>query len=32
MQGCGTGSMKGIIPRAMQQVGTYKTELEAKGN
>ena len=31
MQGSGTGSMRGIIPRAMQQVGVYKTELEAKG-
>ena len=31
MQGCGSGHMKGIIPRAMQQVGVYKTELETKG-
>ena len=31
MQGSGNGSMRGIIPRAMQQVGVYKTELEAKG-
>jgi kinesin family protein C1 len=31
MQGSGTGSMRGIIPRAMQQVGVYKNELEAKG-
>jgi kinesin family protein C1 len=31
MTGSGTGSMRGIIPRAMQQVGTYKTELECKG-
>jgi kinesin family member C1 len=31
MQGSGTGSMRGIIPRAMQQVGLYKTELEEKG-
>ena len=31
MQGSGTGSMRGIIPRAMQQVGQYKNELEAKG-
>lgn len=31
MQGSGTGNMRGIIPRAMQQVGMYKTELEAKG-
>lgn len=31
MQGCGNGSMRGIIPRAMQQVGQYKRELECKG-
>ena len=31
MQGCGDGNMRGIIPRAMQQVGVYKNELEAKG-
>lgn len=31
MQGSGTGSMRGVIPRAMQQVGIYKKELEAKG-
>lgn len=31
MQGSGTGPMRGIIPRAMQQVGLYKNELEAKG-
>lgn len=31
MQGSGNGSMRGIIPRAMQQVGMYKNELEAKG-
>jgi len=31
MQGSGNGSMRGIIPRAMQQVGVYKTELESKG-
>lgn len=31
MQGSGTGSMRGVIPRAMQQVGLYKKELEAKG-
>jgi kinesin family protein C1 len=31
MQGSGTGSMRGIIPRAMQQVGLYKNELECKG-
>ena len=31
MQGSGSGSMRGIIPRAMQQVGMYKTALEGKG-
>jgi hypothetical protein len=31
MQGSGDGPMRGIIPRAMQQVGTYKTALETKG-
>lgn len=31
MAGSGTGSMRGIIPRAIQQVGAYKTELESKG-
>jgi len=31
MQGSGNGSMRGVIPRAMEQVGIYKTELEAKG-
>ena len=31
MQGSGDGPMRGIIPRAMQQVGAYKTALEAKG-
>ena len=31
MQGSGNGSMRGIIPRAMQQVGLYKIELESKG-
>lgn len=31
MQGSGNGSMRGVIPRAMQQVGHYKNELEAKG-
>ena len=31
MAGSGTGSMRGIIPRAIQQVGAYKTELEGKG-
>jgi len=31
MQGSGTGQMRGIIPRAIEQVGKYKTELEADG-
>jgi kinesin family protein C1 len=31
MQGSGSGSMRGIISRAMEQVGRYKTELESKG-
>jgi kinesin family member C1 len=31
MQGVGNGSMRGIIPRAIEQVGAYKTELESKG-
>lgn len=31
MQGSGDGPMRGIIPRAMQQVAMYKTELEEKG-
>lgn len=31
MQGSGEGPMRGIIPRAMQQVALYKTELEEKG-
>eukprot|EP01034_Spumella_vulgaris_P027259 gene27259-33953_t len=31
MQGSGTDTMRGIIPRAMEQVGLYKTELEGKG-
>ena len=31
MQGSGDGAMRGIIPRAMQQVGRYKLELESKG-
>lgn len=31
MQGSGNGSMRGIIPRAMEQVGQYKLELEKKG-
>ena len=31
MQGSGDGPMRGIIPRAMQQVGQYKTDLEGQG-
>jgi kinesin family member C1 len=31
MQGSGNGSMRGIIPRAMEQIGKYKTELESRG-
>ena len=31
MSGSGNGSMRGIIPRAIEQVGSYKTALEAKG-
>lgn len=31
MNGSGEGSMRGIIPRAMEQVGAYKKELQAKG-
>lgn len=31
MQGSGTGQMKGIIPRAIAQVGDYKNELERDG-
>jgi kinesin family protein C1 len=31
MSGSGKGSMRGIIPRAIEQVGAYKTALEAKG-
>jgi len=31
MQGSGQGPMRGIIPRAMEQVGAYKTELQAQG-
>jgi len=31
MQGSGNGAMRGIIPRAMEQVGLYKTQLEKKG-
>eukprot|EP01041_Mallomonas_annulata_P000865 gene865-1687_t len=31
MQGSGAGPMRGIIPRAIQQVGMYKIEQERKG-
>ena len=31
MQGSGDGPMRGIIPRAMEQVGLYKSELEGQG-
>jgi kinesin family protein C1 len=31
MQGSGLGQMRGIIPRAIEQVGEYKNELEAQG-
>jgi kinesin family protein C1 len=31
MQGAGCGALRGIIPRAMEQVGMYKLELEKKG-
>lgn len=31
MQGSGDGPMRGIIPRAIQQVGAYKLQLEEKG-
>jgi len=31
MQGFGTGQMRGIIPRAIEQVGTYKKQLERDG-
>ena len=31
MQGFGNGSMRGLISRAMEQVGSYKNELETKG-
>lgn len=31
MQGSGNGSMRGIIPRAMQQAGEYKKEQETRG-
>ena len=31
MQGSGDGAMRGIIPRAIQQVGMYKLQLEEKG-
>ncbi|CAN0070497.1 unnamed protein product [Discosporangium mesarthrocarpum] len=31
MQGSGAGPMRGMIPRAMEQVGKYKTKLEEQG-
>ena len=31
MQGSGDGPMRGIIPRAMEQVGQYKLDLEGQG-
>uniref|UniRef100_A0A7S4JBW0 Kinesin motor domain-containing protein n=1 Tax=Odontella aurita TaxID=265563 RepID=A0A7S4JBW0_9STRA len=31
MQGSGSGAMRGIIPRSIEQVGSYKTELERDG-
>ena len=31
MQGFGTGQMRGIIPRAIEQVGSYKQQLENDG-
>ena len=31
MQGSGDSAMRGIIPRAIEQVGKYKTTLEAQG-
>eukprot|EP00904_Undaria_pinnatifida_P003873 jgi/Undpi1/13487/HiC_scaffold_8.g03146.m1 len=31
MQGSGAGPMRGMIPRAMEQVGKYKSKLEAQG-
>jgi kinesin family protein C1 len=31
MQGSGRGDMRGIIPRAIQQVGNYKNDLEKDG-
>ena len=31
MQGSGVGQMRGIIPRAIEQAGTYKTQLEGDG-
>ena len=31
MQGSGVGQMRGIIPRAIEQVGSYKLELERDG-
>ena len=31
MQGSGVGQMRGIIPRAIEQVGKYKNQLESEG-
>jgi len=31
MQGSGSGPMRGIIPRAMEQVGIYKKKMESQG-
>merc|ERR1712165_296611 len=31
MQGSGNGQMRGIIPRAIEQVGAYKAQLENDG-
>jgi len=31
MQGSGSGPMRGIIPRAMEQVGLYKEKMESQG-
>jgi kinesin family protein C1 len=31
MQGIGNDAMRGIIPRAIEQVGKYKLQLEGKG-
>jgi len=31
MQGIGNGAMKGIIPRAIEQIGAYKADFESRG-